>query len=71
MKPHSKKDCPYTHVKNCPGCGRSCSCYEKKGKVFWIATNAYGQMVVFLTLKSARKEGWGKEELIKTQEIGK
>lgn len=25
---HEPNDCPYLHVKNCPGCGRSCSCYD-------------------------------------------
>jgi len=28
MKKHSKSKCPYLHVKKCPGCGRSCSCYR-------------------------------------------
>lgn len=33
-KNHSPADCPYLHVHNCPGCGRSCSCYsdDKKKK---------------------------------------
>lgn len=26
---HTRKNCPYLHVKKCPGCGRSCSCYTK------------------------------------------
>jgi hypothetical protein len=29
---HHPKSCPYLHVKKCKGCGRSCSCYRKKGK---------------------------------------
>jgi len=28
--PHSQRDCPYLHVRNCPGCGRSCDCYPKR-----------------------------------------
>ena len=30
MKKHKPEDCPYLHVKNCPGCGRSCSCHRKE-----------------------------------------
>jgi hypothetical protein len=27
MSRHSQKECPYLHVKDCEGCGRSCGCY--------------------------------------------
>jgi hypothetical protein len=29
---HKPEDCPYLHIKNCPGCGRSCACYKNKKK---------------------------------------
>lgn len=29
IKKHSPKNCPYLHVQNCAGCGRSCSCYNR------------------------------------------
>jgi hypothetical protein len=30
VKKHTPANCPELHVKNCPGCGRSCACYPKK-----------------------------------------
>ena len=24
---HKPENCRYVHIKNCPGCGRSCPCY--------------------------------------------
>lgn len=41
---------------------------KKQGRIYWIAENVYGQMLVFYTLKEARKDGWKKEELVKTRE---
>jgi hypothetical protein len=26
---HNPEDCPYLHIKDCPGCGRSCGCYKR------------------------------------------
>jgi hypothetical protein len=31
MAKHKRSECPYLHVKDCPGCGRSCSCYRSDG----------------------------------------
>lgn len=31
IEKHKPKDCPYLHIKNCPGCGRSCACYTRRG----------------------------------------
>lgn len=29
---HTRAQCPYLHVKNCKGCGRSCPCYTRPTK---------------------------------------
>lgn len=32
LKKHKRSECPYLHVKNCEGCGKTCACYQKSRK---------------------------------------
>lgn len=29
-EPHAESNCPYLHIKDCPGCGRSYGCYTPR-----------------------------------------